>query len=90
MNANEDTCDGCCELYEDCYCDEVCDECHGFDCYCDDDDDYDGEDCGGCCREKGCWCDTEELDEENVVETFRPMNAFDRARCIKSKKKNKD
>ena len=76
---NEDLCQYCLE--------DQCDFCGEFeeDCTCDDDDD-DVEDY---CGKEGCWCDTDEFDKENVADTFRPMNAFARARWLKAKNKGK-
>lgn len=31
----DETCEGCCNLEEDCTCESMCEECHGFDCACD-------------------------------------------------------
>lgn len=77
-----DACDDCGELIEDCTCDHVCDECDLL---------YENCSCDYCldCDETydDCTCDiyNDDLDEEFVVETFTAMNAFDRARWLKSK-----
>lgn len=73
---NEDYCKDCEEDLNNCHCD-YCDECNeliadGCMCeYCDD------------CGELWYYCVCD-LDKENVADTFRPMNAFDRARWLKS------
>jgi len=135
-------CDGCCNLYGNCTCENMCENCHGFDCVCDDDDDDEDiyDNCLTCCEKNsccicnedddlddddclrcgmdsttcGCWdedgyctqcqeictdcdclatsggcmgdpdIDTDEFDDENVYQTFRPMNAFARARWLKA------
>jgi len=84
---DEDTCEDCDELIED--------------CICWDEDGYDGEICVDCGEygkeflECGCYpniCDrddnTDEFDDENVADTFRPMNAFVRARWLKAQEKS--
>ena len=101
-------CDDCCNSEEKCTCDDMCEECHGFDCACDEEnDDY----CDGCgysdgecdcddessgeeycleCDEKDddcLCCEDDDLDDENVDQTFSTMNAFARARWLSAQRK---
>ena len=71
----------CCQNWEDCPCDDdedYCDECGS---------DYDDCECEYCCGEEGCLCNpnNDNLNEEFASDTFRPMNAFTRARWIKAR-----
>lgn len=82
---------------DDCNCDGALDDVDDYcfdcgerdeDCLCYEDDDdcircgMDSDTCG-CWDEGGCM-DTSDLDDENVDKTFRPMNAFARARWLKA------
>jgi len=90
----EDNCYECEQPWDDCTCNEDADDdcihC-GLDpetCGCwdesDDEDDGDNDDyCPDCGNYQYCDCD--ELDEEFVADTFRPMNAFARARWLKAR-----
>ncbi|RLC88988.1 MAG: hypothetical protein DRJ03_00060 [Chloroflexi bacterium] len=76
---DDDTCLDCDERYEDCCCD----------------DEYGDNDCINCGLDPetcGCWDHSDgdcqdELDQENVADTFRPMNAFVRARWLMARRK---
>ena len=81
-----DSCEDCGEPHEDCCC---CPDCHSLydDCTCKNicDDDIDCPDCGldpdtSYCK---CYQSNNEYLDEDVDETPRPMNAFDRARHLK-------
>jgi hypothetical protein len=70
---------------------DYCEECgeQYCDCLCDVDDDI----CTGCCNSaENCDCedayDCDDLDNENVDETFHSMNAFARARWLKAQGKS--
>lgn len=82
IDEDADTCSVCGDGYEDCYCDEDCDEdCNEYGCYCHiyDDSDF----CDICsCRFSHCDDDNDELDQENIADTFHPLNAFARERWI--------
>ena len=92
---DDDTCGDCDERYGDCCCDDeygddYCGNCDSNECSCYDDDD----DCIRCGLDPetcGCWDksddDTDEFDQENIADTFRPMNAFARARWLKAQGK---
>jgi len=88
-DVDDDYCDDC-DKFE-CICDEsFCCDCgeQQEECTCDDDDDdcircgLDPDTCG-CWDEGGCM-NTSDLDDENVNQTFRPMNAFARAHWLKA------
>jgi len=73
--SDESFCCDCGELQEECACEDACDY---------DDDGY----CIGCqeiCDDCEC-LNTYKFDDENVDKTFRPMNAFDRARWLKTRR----
>lgn len=80
--------DCCCnnDLCQKCL-DDSCSECGEVDgqCCCEDmcDECY-------CCGEEECLCDTDELDKENVADSFHPMNAFARARWLRAQQKGKN
>lgn len=75
---DDDICSGCDEQRDDCCCDdyddEYCGNCNSHECLCNDDD-WDG------------FNDTDEFDQENVADTFSPMNAFTRARWLKAQER---
>lgn len=76
-----------CEDYDDCLDDDECYVCGVVECICiEDDDDFDDDGycnlCGEICTD--CECADDDLDDENVDQTFRPMNAFARARWLKA------
>ena len=79
---SNDICEKCLERYDNCAC--GVDE--DYDCLCSEEDDvcsrccelHEDCDCGGCTK-----C-SDEFDEEFVCSTFRSMNAFDRARWIRT------
>lgn len=92
----DEYCEGCDELCDDCLCD-CCVECDKLynDCICNDDDDcceecsQSHDDCLRCSECDCCDCQViktslNEFDQENVADTFRPMNAFARARWLKA------
>ena len=95
---NDDTCENCKERSDGCYCgDDRCGKCSSDECpYYKEADNcincgLDPNKCG-CCGEKDeCYeCLNElstEFDEEFICDTFRPMNAFNRARWLKAQGK---
>ncbi len=95
---DESFCCDCGELQEECTCGEVCVDCgeelEPNKCYCDCCcDDEDCLHCGLYPLTCGCWDNSleggcmgdDDLDDENVDKTFRPMNAFTRARWLKAR-----
>ena len=70
------------------YGDDCCEECGEQYCDCCEDAYNNNVDdlCSICCR-SDCLCDEygDDLDDENVDQTFRPMNAFARARWLKAR-----
>ncbi len=83
----DDYCFNCGENDSDCLCyenDDYCDDCDKFGCICDESFCCDcGEQQEECTCEDAYDCD-DDLDDENVDQTFRPMNAFARARWSKA------
>lgn len=81
-----DCCEECGEPYEDCCCCHDCGNLHDDCTCCNNDDEDSGSDedyCPGCGNYQYCNCD--EFDNEFVSDTFRPMNAFERARWLKAR-----
>ena len=87
-NEDDEICRECGEGYCDCCCDdeyddEYCGNCNSHNCCCDDDDDYDEDGYCNQCMEICTDCTCNNKNEADIT----PLNAFARARWLKSQEK---